>query len=117
MPGSSIDLRAQPRNPRPSRCSGCAGGPESRRRGNAPLRLTAAELNQLPRQTITAKAHDGKEARYEGVALIEILKRRVCRPATICEARPSHSTSLSKRPTATARCLLYPSLIRPSPTV
>ena len=40
-----------------------------------PLGLTATELAQLPRQSVTAKAHDGKESRYEGVALIEILKK------------------------------------------
>lgn len=40
-----------------------------------PLRLTAAELSQFPRQTVVAKAHDGKESRYEGVALFEVLKK------------------------------------------
>ncbi len=40
-----------------------------------PLRLTAAELGRLPRQTLTAMAHDGKASRYEGVALIEVLKK------------------------------------------
>ncbi len=32
-------------------------------------------MSRLPRQILTAKAHDGKESRYEGVALIEILKK------------------------------------------
>ena len=42
---------------------------------STPLRLTAAELNQLPRQTVTARAHDGKESRFEGVALFDVLKK------------------------------------------
>ncbi len=40
-----------------------------------PLSLTAAELGRLPRQSVTAKAHDGRESRYEGVALIDLLKK------------------------------------------
>ena len=40
-----------------------------------PLKLTPAELSQLPRQSVTAKGHDGKESRYEGVALIDLLKK------------------------------------------
>ena len=39
-----------------------------------PLKLTAAELAKLPRQTVRAKDHSGKEAAYEGVALVEILR-------------------------------------------
>ena len=52
-------------------------GPALRVQGEiaAPLQLTAAELAQLPRQSVTAKAHDGKESRYEGVAIFEILKK------------------------------------------
>jgi DMSO/TMAO reductase YedYZ molybdopterin-dependent catalytic subunit len=41
----------------------------------APLRLTIADLAQFPRQSVTAKAHNGKESRYEGVAVFEILKK------------------------------------------
>jgi len=41
----------------------------------SPLRLTHSDLLQLPRQIVLAKAHDGKDSRYEGVALIEILKK------------------------------------------
>lgn len=37
---------------------------------STPLRLTAAELKQFPRQTVVARAHDGKESRFEGVALL-----------------------------------------------
>jgi DMSO/TMAO reductase YedYZ molybdopterin-dependent catalytic subunit len=40
-----------------------------------PLSFTAAELAQFPRQTVVAKAHDEKESRYEGVALIDVLKK------------------------------------------
>jgi DMSO/TMAO reductase YedYZ molybdopterin-dependent catalytic subunit len=42
---------------------------------STPLRLTAAELMQLPRQTVMARAHDEKEARFEGVALFDVLKK------------------------------------------
>jgi len=39
-----------------------------------PLKLSAADLAKLPRRTVRAKDHSGKEAAYEGVALIEILR-------------------------------------------
>lgn len=39
-----------------------------------PLKLSAADLAKLPRQTVSAKDHDGKTATFEGVALIEILR-------------------------------------------
>jgi DMSO/TMAO reductase YedYZ molybdopterin-dependent catalytic subunit len=39
-----------------------------------PLRLTAPEFARLPRQTVLAKDHDGKEAEYAGVPLVEVLK-------------------------------------------
>jgi DMSO/TMAO reductase YedYZ molybdopterin-dependent catalytic subunit len=39
-----------------------------------PLELTAEEFAKLPRQTVHAKDHDGKEADYEGVALVDLLK-------------------------------------------
>jgi DMSO/TMAO reductase YedYZ molybdopterin-dependent catalytic subunit len=42
---------------------------------STPLRLTAAELMQFPRQTVMARAHDGKESRFEGVALFDVLKK------------------------------------------
>ncbi len=42
---------------------------------STPLRLTAAELNQFPRQTVIARAHDEKESRFEGVALFDVLKK------------------------------------------
>jgi DMSO/TMAO reductase YedYZ molybdopterin-dependent catalytic subunit len=38
------------------------------------LELTAAELARLPRQTVRAKGHDGKESAFEGVPLVEVLK-------------------------------------------
>jgi DMSO/TMAO reductase YedYZ molybdopterin-dependent catalytic subunit len=39
-----------------------------------PLKLSAADLAKLPRRTVRAKDHSGKESAYEGVALIEILR-------------------------------------------
>ncbi len=42
---------------------------------STPLRLTAAELKQFPRQTVVARAHDEKESRFEGVALFDVLKK------------------------------------------
>jgi len=38
------------------------------------LKLTSADLGKLPRRTIRAKDHDGKESEYEGSPLIEVLK-------------------------------------------
>ena len=39
-----------------------------------PLKLTAADLAKLPHRSVRAKGHDGKEAGFEGVPLIEVLK-------------------------------------------
>jgi DMSO/TMAO reductase YedYZ molybdopterin-dependent catalytic subunit len=39
-----------------------------------PLKLTAPEFDGLPRQTVRAKDHDGKDAEFEGVPLVEVLK-------------------------------------------
>lgn len=39
-----------------------------------PLKLTAADLAKLPRRTVSAKDHGGKEASFEGVELGEVLK-------------------------------------------
>ncbi len=39
-----------------------------------PLDLTAEEFAKLPRQSVHAKDHEGKEADYEGVALVDVLK-------------------------------------------
>ena len=39
-----------------------------------PLKLTAAEFWRLPRQAVRAKDRDGKEAEFEGVPLVEVLK-------------------------------------------
>lgn len=38
------------------------------------LKLTAADIAKLPRRSVRAKDHDGKEAAYEGVELGEVLK-------------------------------------------
>ncbi len=40
-----------------------------------PLQLSLSELSKLPRRTVRAKNHDGKECSYEGVELREILIR------------------------------------------
>ena len=40
-----------------------------------PLSLSAADLAALPRQRVTARDHEGREATYEGVALVELLRR------------------------------------------
>ncbi len=39
-----------------------------------PLKLTPLEFGKLPRQTVRAKDHEGTEADYEGVALVDVLK-------------------------------------------
>ena len=39
-----------------------------------PLKLTAPEFSRLTRQTIHAKDRDGKEAEFEGVPLVAVLK-------------------------------------------
>jgi DMSO/TMAO reductase YedYZ molybdopterin-dependent catalytic subunit len=46
-------------------------------RGEAPQpqTITADEFARLPRQSVRARDHDGKEAEFEGVAVFEVLKR------------------------------------------
>ena len=39
-----------------------------------PLKLTALEFRKLPRKTVHAKDHDGKEADFEGVAVVDVLE-------------------------------------------
>lgn len=39
-----------------------------------PLKLSPTDLAKLPRSSVKAKGHDGKEATFEGIALAEILK-------------------------------------------
>jgi DMSO/TMAO reductase YedYZ molybdopterin-dependent catalytic subunit len=39
-----------------------------------PLKLTAADLAKLPHRSVRAKGHDGKEAEFEGVPVVEVLK-------------------------------------------
>lgn len=39
-----------------------------------PLKLTAADLSKLPRRSVRAKDHDGKESEFEGSPLVEVLK-------------------------------------------
>ena len=38
------------------------------------MELTASEIAKLPRRTVRAKGHDGKESAFEGVPLVEVLK-------------------------------------------
>jgi DMSO/TMAO reductase YedYZ molybdopterin-dependent catalytic subunit len=38
-----------------------------------PLKLTAADLGKLPRRSVRAKDHGGKESEFEGVPLVEVL--------------------------------------------
>src|SRR4051812_8371217 len=39
-----------------------------------PVKLTAPEFGRLPRPSVRAKDHEGKEANFEGVPLVELLK-------------------------------------------
>lgn len=39
-----------------------------------PLKLSAADFAKLPRRTVRAKDHSGKESTYEGTPLIEVLQ-------------------------------------------
>jgi hypothetical protein len=39
-----------------------------------PLDFTPEQFAELPRQSVKTKDHDGKDAVYEGVALVELLK-------------------------------------------
>lgn len=39
-----------------------------------PLKLTAGDMAKLPRLTVRAKDHDGKETSFEGIELGEVLK-------------------------------------------
>jgi DMSO/TMAO reductase YedYZ molybdopterin-dependent catalytic subunit len=40
-----------------------------------PLKLTRADLDSFARQSFRAKDHDGKEYKYEGVAMVDILQK------------------------------------------
>jgi DMSO/TMAO reductase YedYZ molybdopterin-dependent catalytic subunit len=40
-----------------------------------PLKLTRADLDSFARQSLRAKDHDGKEYKYEGVAMVDILQK------------------------------------------
>jgi len=41
---------------------------------NKPLKLNAADIARLPHRSVRAKGHDGNEAQFEGVPVIEVLK-------------------------------------------
>jgi DMSO/TMAO reductase YedYZ molybdopterin-dependent catalytic subunit len=76
LPGTGLDAPAQgPATPGAGESSRPAVLVRVEGEVPTPLRLTASDLMQLPRQTIMARAHDGKESRFEGVALFEILKK------------------------------------------
>jgi len=40
-----------------------------------PMKLTRDDLDKFARQTLRAKDHDGKEYKYDGVAVLEILQK------------------------------------------
>jgi DMSO/TMAO reductase YedYZ molybdopterin-dependent catalytic subunit len=42
--------------------------------GIRPFQLTVADMTKLPRRTVRAKDHDGRDAIFEGVELYEVLK-------------------------------------------
>ncbi len=52
-----------------------------------PLKLTAADLAKLPRRTVRAKDHGGKESAFEGVELAEVLKLANVNSARGCAAK------------------------------
>jgi len=39
-----------------------------------PIKLTAGDLAKLPRRSVQAKDHDGKDTAFEGIELAEVLK-------------------------------------------
>jgi DMSO/TMAO reductase YedYZ molybdopterin-dependent catalytic subunit len=41
----------------------------------APIKLTAEDLDKMPRQTVTVSDQDGTKVSYEGVPMLEVLKR------------------------------------------
>ena len=40
-----------------------------------PMKLTRADLDKFARQSLRAKDHDGKEYKFEGVAIVDILQK------------------------------------------
>jgi DMSO/TMAO reductase YedYZ molybdopterin-dependent catalytic subunit len=40
-----------------------------------PLKLTRADLDKFARQSVRARDHDGKEYKFEGVAIVDILQK------------------------------------------
>src|SRR5215813_1147194 len=39
-----------------------------------PIKLTAGDLAKLPRRSVQAKDHDGKDTAFEGIEIAEVLK-------------------------------------------
>lgn len=66
LPLSGAELRASPLN---------SGSVQIRVGGKQPLTFNESALASLPRRSITAGAHDEKPSRWEGVALVELLRR------------------------------------------
>lgn len=68
----------------PAKTEARAGAEQSATSGDAllevngdvarPLKLTSADLAKLPRTTLSARGHDEKQRRFDGVMLVEILK-------------------------------------------
>jgi DMSO/TMAO reductase YedYZ molybdopterin-dependent catalytic subunit len=65
-PASGAELRAISSN---------SGSMQVRVAGKQPLTFNESALAGLPRGSITAGAHDEKPSRWEGVALVELLRR------------------------------------------
>ena len=51
-----------------------------------PLTINAVDFAELERQTLRVRGHDGRESMFEGVAIVELLRRAVCRSARTCAA-------------------------------
>lgn len=76
------------------------------------LKLSSADLAKLPRQTVSAKEHDGKTATFEGVALVEILRLAGVGWEKSCVGRVSLYISLWMRQTDTEQYLRCRNLIQ-----
>ncbi len=65
---TGLILTATGQTPQPGISLGVTGEVER------PLKLTAGDLNKLPRRSVRAKDHGGKESEFEGAPLDEVLK-------------------------------------------
>jgi hypothetical protein len=80
-----------------------------------PLQLTAPKFARLPRQTVRAKDHDGKEAEFAGVPLVEVLKASGVKFGQDLRGPALALTSLSRQPTVTVPSSPCPNWIPLSP--